>query len=54
MEKHRRKQAQRFADELLYVEWECPAGFDKVEFFLPGEGYDWKPPESDRAVVTGG
>ncbi|EHC9890529.1 hypothetical protein JY047_002465 [Salmonella enterica subsp. enterica serovar Barranquilla] len=51
MAKHRRKQAQRFADELLYVEWECPAGFDKVAFFLPGEGYDWKPPEADRAVV---
>ncbi|EMP9465965.1 phospholipase D family protein, partial [Klebsiella pneumoniae] len=51
MAKHRRAQAQRFADELLYVEWECPAGFDEVAFFLPGEGYDWQPPEADRAVV---
>ncbi|HAX9835782.1 phospholipase D family protein [Citrobacter braakii] len=51
MAKHRRVQAQRFADELLYVEWECPGGFDEVAFFLPGEGYDWHPPEADRAVV---
>ncbi|MCS5947609.1 hypothetical protein LNP05_05530 [Klebsiella pneumoniae subsp. pneumoniae] len=51
MAKHRRTQAQRFSDELLYVEWECPAGFDEAAFFLPGEGYDWQPPEADRAVV---
>ncbi len=51
MAKHRRTQAQRFADEMQYVEWDCPAGFDEVAFFLPGEGYDWHPPEADRAVI---
>lgn len=51
MAKHRRAQAQRFADELLYMEWECPAGFDEAAFFLHREGYDWHPPRADRAVV---
>ncbi|PWD06660.1 hypothetical protein C4813_24275 [Salmonella enterica subsp. enterica serovar Rubislaw] len=37
--------------ELFDVECEWPAGFDKVALFLPGEGYDWKPPEAVLPVV---
>lgn len=48
----RREQAMRFAEELQRVEWDCPAGFDELAFYLPGvKGFDWQPPEATRVAV---
>ncbi|EPH6763799.1 hypothetical protein ACS0ON_003378 [Cronobacter dublinensis] len=45
-------QAQRFADELYRVEWELPAGFGELAFYLPGvKAFRWTPPDSLRMAV---
>jgi hypothetical protein len=46
------EQALRFAEELHRVQWELPAGFDELTFYLPGtKGYDWEPPIANRTAV---
>ncbi|MDR2140515.1 MAG: phospholipase D family protein [Deltaproteobacteria bacterium] len=48
----RERQAQRFAEELHYVRWNVPEGYDDLAFYLPGiEGFDWEPKESKRLTV---
>ena len=45
-------QAQRIADELYRVEWELPAGFQEIAFYLPGiKAFNWIPPASLRMAV---
>ena len=52
MAAHRRDQAERFADELQRIEWQCPHGFDELAFYLPGvKGFGWQPPAAARVAV---
>ena len=44
--------ARVFADEIYRVQWELPAGFDEVSFYLPGrKRFDWNPPDAQRAAI---
>lgn len=48
----RRNQATRLADELLRVDWELPAGFERLSIYLPGpERFSWVPPNANKLAV---
>lgn len=48
----RRNQATRLADELLHIDWELPAGFERLSFYLPAtEHFSWVPPNANKLAV---
>lgn len=48
----RKEQALRFADEIQYVDWELPAGYDTLSFYLPGtKKFAWPAPEAKRMAI---
>lgn len=52
IDKGRKKQANKFAQELCRVQWGLPEGFDELTIYLPGiNGFDWEPDKVNRMTV---
>lgn len=47
-----KEQAISFSEDIYRAQWELPAGFDELTFYLPGtKKFRWEPPVANRMVV---